>query len=341
MARFLLLAAILWPALAQAEEVSELRLPKQWTYSAPLISPEIREKEASHAQKDPTVVFHDGMWHVFMTAKLEGRSAIETCAFAKWEEADQAPRTILDVSDSDYYCAPQVFYFTPHNKWYLIYQVGVPGQKKMMVAYSTTTDLADPQSWSKAAPLLSGGPDDPRTVGGLDYWIICDDTKAYLFFTSLDGKMWRMSTPIEQFPQGMDHCEVALESSIFEASHTYRLAGMDKYLTIIEENGRRYYKAFVADRLDGPWQPLAVTRRDPFAADTNIRPAKGVAAWTDNVSHGELIRATNDQTLTIDPHDLRFVFQGMWDKDKKTKAYGAFSWRIGLLTPDWGAGREK
>jgi hypothetical protein len=40
-----------------------------------------------------------------------------------------------------------------------------------------------------------------------------------------------------------------------------------------------------------------------------------------------------DETLTVDPSDLRFVFQGMWDKHKSGKEYGQFQWRIGILTP--------
>lgn len=311
----------------------QLQLPSAWQYTAPLISPEKRDQAPSHAQKDPTVVFYDGRWHVFMTVKLPGRSAIEHCSFAKWEDANESARTILPVSGSDYYCAPQVFYFTPHEKWYLVYQVGVPGGKKMQVACSTTTDIADPHSWTKATPMLDGGPSDPRKVGGLDFWIICDNDRAYLFYTSLNGKMWRMWTPLENFPQGFDHCEIALEAKVFEASHTYRLKGRDKYLTIIEENGRRYYKAYVADRLDGAWTPVADTAEHPFAGWKNIRPAEGVTAWTDNVSHGELVRDGIDQTLTVDPAHLRFVFQGMLDKDKAQKNYGQFSWRIGILTP--------
>jgi hypothetical protein len=55
--------------------------------------------------------------------------------------------------------------------------------------------------------------------------------------------MWRLWTRLEDFPRGFDHCELALEAKIFEASHTYRLKDQDQYLTIIEENGRRYYKA--------------------------------------------------------------------------------------------------
>ena len=170
-----------------AGEPTRFRAPAMWEYSPPLIAPEQRDTNPSHAQKDPTVVRYGGKWHVFMTAKLAGKSAIEYCAFEKWEDANAAPRTLLKVSDSDYYCAPQVFYFTPHAKWYLIYQVGVPGQKKMWVAYSTTKNIADPQSWTLAQPILDGGANDPRQVGGLDSWIICDDQRADLFFTSLNG----------------------------------------------------------------------------------------------------------------------------------------------------------
>lgn len=52
-----------------------------------------------------------------------------------------------------------------------------------------------------------------------------------------------------------------------------------------------------------------------------------------SISHGELIRDGCDETLTVDPNHLRFVFQGMWDKHKSGREYGQFQWRIGLLTP--------
>ncbi len=308
-------------------------VPTRWEYSAPLIAPEKRDKDPSRAQKDPTIVFFEGKWHVFMTVKLPGRSAIEYCSFEKWEEADRSQRTILKVSDSDYYCAPQVFYFTPHKQWYLIYQMGVPGSKKMWVAYSTTSNIADPGSWTRAKAILDGGSEDPREVGGLDYWIICDDSRAYLFYTSLNGKMWRLWTNLEEFPNGFDHCQVALDAAIFEASHTYRLKDLNQYLTIIEEDGRRYYKAYLADRLDGPWTPVADTAERPFAGWQNVRPAKDVEPWTDNISHGELIRDGFDEHLTVDPDHLRFVFQGMLDANKAGNSYGQFQWRIGLLTP--------
>ncbi len=334
----LLLCAFAEALVAEAKASSaQFEVPAMWEYTAPLISPEKRAEEPSLSQKDPSVVFHGGRWHVFMTVKLPGRTATEYCSFDKWENADRAPRTILKISDSKYFCAPQVFYFAPHKKWYLVYQMGVPGtaKKMMWVAYSTTENIADPASWTKAQPILDGGDKDPRVVGGLDYWIICDDRRAYLFFTSLNGKLWRMWTDLKDFPKGFDHCELALEARIFEASHTYKLKGLDRYLTIVEENGRRYYKAYLADRLDGPWTPVADTEQKPFAGAANIRPAKGVAPWTDNVSHGELIREGVDQTMTVDPANLRFVFQGVLEQDKQKVGnnYGKFPWRIGILTP--------
>lgn len=316
---------------AEPEPVA-VPIPAMWECSAPLIAPEKRDLDPSRAQKDPTVVFHGGKWHVFMTVKLPGRSAIEYCSFENWEDADKSRRTIVKVSDSDYYCAAQVFYFEPHAKWYLIYQMGVPGAKRMWVAYSTTTTISNPDSWTQAKPILDGGENDPRQEGGLDYWIICDDQRAYLFLTSLNGKMWRLWTRLEDFPRGFAHCDLALEARIFEASHTYRIKGTDKYLTIVEENGRRYYKAYLADRLDGQWTPLADTAEHPFAGWKNICPAPGVEAWTDNVSHGELIRDGYDQNLIVDPNGLQFLFQGMFDAHKSGKGYGQFQWRIGLLT---------
>ena len=148
------------------------QVPAMWEYSAPLIAPEKRDHDPSRAQKDPTVVLRRQKWHVFMTVKLPSRSAIEYCSFESWDDADSSPRTILKVSDSDYYCAPQVFYFSPHKKWYLVYQMGVPGADKMWVAYSTTTDIADPRSWttSQADPGRRGaGPTHSRRARLLDH----------------------------------------------------------------------------------------------------------------------------------------------------------------------------
>lgn len=329
------LSALLLMATSAMAANEPLALPAAWEYTAPLVRPEPRELLPSHAQKDPTVVFHEGRWHLFMTIKCADRTITEYSSFARWEDADQAPRTVLTVCDSKYFCAPQVFFYRPHGLWYLIYQMGVPGAKKMWVAYSTTKDIADPQSWTKAAPALDGGPADPRIEGGLDYWMIADSQKMYLFYTTDNGKMWRLSTPLDQFPRGWGDLKLALWGDIFEASHTYRLAGREQWLTIIEANpgGRRYYKAYVADRLDGDWTPVADSEAKPLAGARNARPAAGVTAWTDNISHAELLRAGNDETLTVDPSDWRLLFQGATQAEKAGVGYGAIPWRLGILTP--------
>jgi len=36
---------------------------------------------------------------------------MKTCHLPSWK------RTILRISDSDYFCAPQVFYFQPHGTY--------------------------------------------------------------------------------------------------------------------------------------------------------------------------------------------------------------------------------
>ena len=178
--------------------------------------------------------------------------------------------------------------------------------------------------------------EDPADVQSwIDFWVICDDARAHLFFTSNDGRMWRSQTRLADFPGGWDAPRVALEGDVFEASHTYRLRGLDKYLTLIEavgEGGRRYYKAYLADRLDGKWSPLAASAEKPFAGSGNVRFSGG--RWSDSFSHGELLRAGSDERLEADPADLRFLFQGVSDKARKGKAYGEIPWRLGILEPD-------
>lgn len=311
----------------------EFNIPAKWNYSKPLILPEDRKENRSHAQKDPTIVFAEGTWHVFMTIKLQSRSIIEYCFFKDWNNANTAKRHVLNLRDGNYWCAPQVFYFTPHKKWYLVYQVGVPGLKKMWVAYSTTNDISDPTSWTKAKPMLDGGTNDSRKVGGIDYWIICDDKTAYLFFTSNNGKMWRMKTSLDKFPNGFDDCQLVLQAKIFEACHIYKVKGTSQYINVIEENGRRYFKAYVANRLDGAWLPIADSAENPFAGWKNVRPSTDVKPWTDNISHGELVRAGFDEKLEVDPMNWQFVFQGCFDEEKRGKGYGQWPWRIGVLTP--------
>ncbi|MCC6444950.1 MAG: hypothetical protein IT210_16030 [Armatimonadetes bacterium] len=314
--------------------MASIEPPFSWTLSRPLVSPAQRPDDRCFSVKDPTAVFYRGRWHLFCTIRSVKRThQIEYLSFPDWESAGSAPRRILTVRDG-YFCAPQVFYFRPHKKWYLIYQVGEPGRKLgLQPAFSTTDNIADPDSWSPAKLLFPQ--EDPAGVGGwIDFWVISDRRKAYLFFTSLDGRMWRMWTSLQEFPMGFRDCRLALQADIFEASHTYRLKGPERYLTVVEAQGaagRRYYKAYTAGRLDGSWLPLADSEARPFAGASNVRPPD--PPWADNISHGELLRSGFDETLIIDPARLRFLIQGVTDRQKTGKPYGEIPWRLGLLDP--------
>jgi hypothetical protein len=278
--------------------------------------------------KDPTVVFHEGRWHMFATVRMKsGKVDIAYLNFQEWKDANQAPRQILALHDQ-YYCAPQVFYFRPQRRWYLVYQLAEKTRKPPFgPCFSTSATISDPKSWTRPLPMVTNAPPEPKW---LDFWVICDEEKAHLFYTSLDGKMWRRETRKEDFPYGWSEQALALQADIFEASHTYRLKGMNKYLTIIEAQGdrRRYYKAYQADHLDGPWKGLADTLTRPFAATSNVHQER---SWTDNISHGELIRSGVDEQLEVEPAGLQMVFQGATDTEYRSNNYGAIPWRLGLL----------
>jgi hypothetical protein len=96
-------------------------------------------------------------------------------------------------------------------------------------------------------------------------------------------------------------------------------------------HGWRYYKAYVANRLEGAWAPLAATKEKAFASMKNTRPVG--KRWTDNISHGELLRDGYDQHLEVDPARLRFLIQGVLDRDRQGKSYVQIPWRLGMLEP--------
>jgi len=323
------------PGPAQSADKPAAELPQQfaWKASPPLVSAHPLDGDEKHALKDPSVVYHNQRWHLFCTVRGRMRShGIVYLNFADWEHASQATQTMLPIHPG-FFCAPQVFFFRPHKQWYLICQASDKAwSPEYQSAFATSKDLADPRAWSKLTPLLGRKPEG--ISNWLDFWVICDERHAYLYFTSLDGKMWRSRTPLDQFPKGWSDPVVALQGDVFEASHTYRLKGQERYLTLIEaQNGHgwRYYKAYTADRLDGLWYPLAATKDQAFASLRNVtQPAQ---RWTDAISHGELIRAGIDERLEVDPSRLRFVFQGVLVEQRQGKSYGAIPWRLGLLEP--------
>jgi hypothetical protein len=309
----------------------------QWVAGPPLVAAQRLGSNDWHAIKDPSIVRHDGRWHLFCTVRGHPRShATVYLAFKDWSDAATATQRVLTCHDG-FFCAPQVFYFTPHAKWYLICQAASEDwDPKYQPSFTTTTSIADPDSWAPLAPMFGRQP--TNIPGWLDFWVICDADNAYLFFTACNGTMWRSQTALTNFPFGWSDPVLALEGDVFEASHIYYLSDHSQYLALIEAqfgHGWRYFKAYTSDRLDGDWQPLAASKDVTFASMLHVTQPDG--RWTDSISHGELLRAGNDQTLPADPANLCFLFQGVLDKDREGKGYGDIPWRLGLLAP---AGKE-
>jgi len=301
----------------------------KWKSSSVLQGP-VERPDSCISVKDPSIVQHNGRWHLFTTIRSETRShQIEYSSFADWKDAATAPRHLLSFNPG-YFCAPQVFYFTPHKKWYLLHQSADKARRvALQPTISTTETIEDPASWSAPQFLYDEHPANIKSW--IDFWIICDANKAHLFFTSNNGLMWRAETTIDRFPKGWTQPEIVLRGDIFEASHTYKLKGIDQFLTIIEAQAgpRRYFKAYIADKLDGVWKPLADTRDKPFAGSANV--TFDGDPWAESISHGEMLRSGIDERLEVDPMQLRFLYQGVKESDAKGKPYGKIPWRLGVL----------
>ncbi len=302
----------------------------QWTAGDAVVKP-ASDARGIVSVKDPSIVRYNDRWHVYATtANTNGNWGMVYLNFADWADATNAKPYYLDENPNlrGYHCAPQIFYFRPQKKWYLIVQSGQP-------QYSTADDLAKPETWTRPENFFPTTPPDV-SKSWLDFWIICDDTHAYLFCTGDNGRMYRSRTKLEDFPKGMSDPMVVIEGSregVFEGSMTYKLKGTNAYLTLVEAigPGARYYRAWISDRLDGDWKPLptGTTFAQPFAGINNLKFAEGVTPWTKDISHGELIRDGYDETPTIDPKNLQLLFQG-YDSTIRT-SYSQLPYRLGLL----------
>lgn len=297
-------------------QACDLKAPLKWVSTAPLISP----KNSGWASiKDPSIVKYNGTYHVYATYYDTAYKSMYT-SFTDWNTAQQSPHISMNGSRVGNTVAPQVFYFKPHKKWYLVTQWGG--------SYATTDDIANP-NWSTKQKLLQGEPSN-----ALDFWVICNDTHCYLFFSRDDGVLYVSKTTIGNFPNFSGY-SIALEdhrgngsSYLFEASNVYKLDGQNKYLLMVEAymNGPRLFRSWTSTSLDGPWSPLADTEANPFAGNNNVEWPTG--KWANGISHGELVRSGYDEKLTIDPCNLEFLYQG---ESGSGATYDTIPYKLGLL----------
>lgn len=158
------------------------------------------------------------------------------------------------------------------------------------------------------------------------------DKNCHLFSRD-DGKLYRSKVGIDQFPNfnGYDTVMSAPSAGLlFEASNVYKVDGTNKYLLMVEafDNSPRFFRSWTSESLDGPWTPLADTKQNPFAGPANVQFDGN--DWSDDVSHGELIRSGHDEKLTINACNLQFLYQGR--NPNINVDYGLLPYRLGLLT---------
>lgn len=331
-----LIAAVVLAQPASIDLAGAATLPNTFTWkSGPaLISPRSDSTHTIAGIKDPSIVRYNGKWHVFATAGSSSAGwTLVYLSFRDWSQAGSATQHYLDRSaiGTGYRAAPQVFYYAPQHLWYLVYQNG-------SAVYSTNTDINNPDGWTAPKTFYRSMPkiisDNIGSGSWVDMWVICGSVNCYLFSSDDNGHLYRSQTSMANFPNGMSQPVIALSDSrfkLFEASNVYKVDGRQQYLLLVEaigSDGRRYFRSWTTSTINGTWVPSAATESNPFARSNNV--TFGGPAWTKDFSHGEMIRSGYDQSMTINPCSLRYLYQG---KDPGASGrYIDLPWRLGLLT---------
>jgi hypothetical protein len=131
-------------------------------------------------------------------------------------------------------------------------------------------------------------------------------------------------TNLSSFPTGWSASNVALTDT-FEGVNVYRSIADGQYYLVVEDLlDNRYYELWTSSSAGGPWSRVA----EKWAWRGNL--TFNGSNWTNNVSHGEFIRAGVNQRLEInDINRVDFLIQG--STQLSCCPYQQIPWDLGMI----------